>query len=67
MTAATQNRYGEAYWNLPDLFVAIIQDGGPKSRVAAFFSGAALVISQIGEHIQLIITVLDGLQVHLTV
>jgi NCS1 family nucleobase:cation symporter-1 len=49
VTAATQNRYGEAYWNLPDLFVVIIQRGGKGGRAAGFFSGVTLVISQIGE------------------
>jgi NCS1 family nucleobase:cation symporter-1 len=49
VTAATQNRYGQPYWNLPDLFVAMIQTGGARSRVAAFFSGVSLVISQIGK------------------
>lgn len=49
VTAATQPRYGEAYWKLPDLLGAIIeQDGGSRARVAALFAGAGLVISQIG-------------------
>ena len=49
VTAATQPRYGEAYWKLPDLLGAIIeQEGGSRARVAAFFAGAGLVISQIG-------------------
>ncbi|KAI9730557.1 MAG: hypothetical protein M1834_005798 [Cirrosporium novae-zelandiae] len=50
VTAATQNRYG-ALWNLPELLSAIIEDGGSKSRAAAFFAGAALVVSQIGVNI----------------
>ena len=48
VTAATERRYGQAYWNLPDLFGAIIESGGPRSRCAAFFGGIALIISQIG-------------------
>lgn len=51
VTAATQNRYGEAYWNLPTLLGAIIEHGGSRSRAAAFFGGAALVISQIGVNV----------------
>ena len=48
VTAATERRYGQAYWNLPDLFGAMIESGGPRSRCAAFFGGFALIISQIG-------------------
>ena len=48
MTAATQQRYGEALWNLPDLLSAVIHTGGSRSRAAAFFAGAALVVSQFG-------------------
>lgn len=51
VTAATQQRYGEAMWNLPSLLSAIQQTGGPRSRAAAFFAGAALVISQFGINI----------------
>ncbi|EEP81449.1 predicted protein [Uncinocarpus reesii 1704] len=51
VTAATQNRYGEPLWNLPDLFLAIIEHGGPRSRAAAFFSGLALIISQMGVNV----------------
>ncbi|KAJ5298328.1 uncharacterized protein N7443_006448 [Penicillium atrosanguineum] len=51
VTAATQERYGEAKWNLPTLFSAIIEHGGSRSRAAAFFGGAALVISQIGVNV----------------
>jgi NCS1 family nucleobase:cation symporter-1 len=51
VTAATQERYGEAKWNLPTLFSAIIENGGSRSRAAAFFGGAALVISQIGVNV----------------
>ena len=51
VTAATQQRYGEAYWMLPELFVAVIDNGGSRSRAAAFFVGAALVISQIGVNV----------------
>ena len=48
VTAATERRYGQAYWNLPNLFGAMIESGGPRSRCAAFFGGFALIISQIG-------------------
>ena len=51
VTAATQNRYGEAYWNLPNLLVVVIDNGGSRSRAAAFFAGAALVVSQIGVNV----------------
>jgi NCS1 family nucleobase:cation symporter-1 len=48
VTAATQQRYGEALWNLPTLLSAVIKTGGSRSRAAAFFAGAALVVSQFG-------------------
>jgi len=48
VTGATERRYGQAYWNLPDLFGEMIESGGPRSRCAAFFGGFALIISQIG-------------------
>ncbi|KAE8379331.1 permease for cytosine/purines, uracil, thiamine, allantoin-domain-containing protein [Aspergillus bertholletiae] len=48
VTAATQNRYDEPLWNLPTLLGAIIDNGGSRSRVAAFFGGAALCVSQMG-------------------
>lgn len=48
VTAATQDRYGGAKWNLPNLLSAVIENGGSRSRAAAFFGGAALVISQMG-------------------
>ena len=48
VTAATERRYGQAYWNLPDLLGAMIESGGSRSRCAAFFGGIALIISQIG-------------------
>lgn len=51
VTAATQERYGEALWNLPDLLSAVITHGGSRSRAAAFFGGAALAISQIGVNV----------------
>ena len=51
VTAATQSRYQEAHWNLPSLFGAIIENGGPRSRAAAFFAGIALVLSQIGVNV----------------
>lgn len=37
------SNYREAYWNLPDLFGAMIESGGTRSRCATFFSGFALV------------------------
>ncbi|EED18301.1 allantoin permease, putative [Talaromyces stipitatus ATCC 10500] len=51
VTAATQNRYGEALWNLPNLLSAVIETGGSRSRAAAFFGGVALVVSQIGVNV----------------
>lgn len=48
LTAATQNRYGKPLWSLPALFSTIIDDQGSRSRVAAFFGGAALSVSQMG-------------------
>ncbi|EER25466.1 NCS1 nucleoside transporter family protein [Coccidioides posadasii C735 delta SOWgp] len=51
VTAATQNRFGEPYWNLPELFLAIIESGGSRSRAAAFFAGFALIISQMGVNV----------------
>lgn len=48
VTAATQERYGSAKWNLPTLLSAVIEHGGSRSRAAAFFGGAALIVSQIG-------------------
>lgn len=51
VTAATQNRYNEALWNLPNLLSAVIENGGSRSRAAAFFGGAALVVSQIGVNV----------------
>lgn len=51
VTAATQNRYEQPIWNLPNLLSAVITTGGSRSRVAAFFGGAALVISQIGVNV----------------
>ena len=51
VTAATQERYGEALWNLPDLLSAVITQGGSRSRASAFFGGAALAISQIGVNV----------------
>ncbi|KAH8652640.1 NCS1 nucleoside transporter family protein [Tricladium varicosporioides] len=51
VTAATQNRFGEALWNLPDIFTTLIENGGSRERAAGFFAGAALVISQIGVNV----------------
>ncbi|KAJ5708681.1 Allantoin permease [Penicillium malachiteum] len=51
VTAATQDRYGSAKWNLPNLLSAIIEHGGSRSRAAAFFGGVALVISQMGVNV----------------
>jgi NCS1 family nucleobase:cation symporter-1 len=51
VTAATQERYGQPLWNLPNLLSAVIENGGPRSRAAAFFGAAALVVSQIGVNV----------------
>jgi nucleobase:cation symporter-1, NCS1 family len=51
VTAATQERYGEALWNLPTLLSRVIETGGSRSRAAAFFAGAALVVTQWGINI----------------
>ncbi|KAK7900658.1 hypothetical protein LTR67_002942 [Exophiala xenobiotica] len=51
VTAATQRRYGEALWSLPDLLIAMMHTGHSRSRAAGFFAGAALVISQWGINI----------------
>ncbi|OJJ65859.1 hypothetical protein ASPBRDRAFT_201460 [Aspergillus brasiliensis CBS 101740] len=51
VTAATQERYGEAYWNLPKLLGAVIETGGSRSRAAGFFGGIALIISQMGVNV----------------
>ena len=51
VTAATQNRFGAALWNLPDIFTTLILEGGSRERTAGFFAGAALVISQIGVNV----------------
>lgn len=51
VTAATQNRFGEALWNLPDIFTTLILTGGFRERAASFFAGAALVVSQIGVNV----------------
>lgn len=47
VTAATQERYGAPLWNLPGLLSAAQQTGGPRSRAAVFFAGAALIVSQL--------------------
>lgn len=51
VTAATQNRFGGALWNLPDIFTTLIENGGSRERAAGFFAGAALVVSQIGVNV----------------
>jgi len=51
VTAATQKRYGEALWSLPDLLIAMMHAGRGRSRAAGFFAGAALVVSQWGINI----------------
>ncbi|XRM38705.1 hypothetical protein ABZX51_002102 [Aspergillus tubingensis] len=51
VTAATQERYGEAYWNLPKLLGAVIETGGSRSRAAGFFGGIALIVSQMGVNV----------------
>ncbi|KAF2018407.1 hypothetical protein BU24DRAFT_421395 [Aaosphaeria arxii CBS 175.79] len=49
VTAATQNRLGEAVWNPPTLFVRLLErDESAGTRAALFFAGLALCISQIG-------------------
>lgn len=53
VTAATQKRLdGEAVWNPVTLFVRLLEkDPSAGTRAACFFSGAALVISQIGSNL----------------
>lgn len=51
VTAATQNRFGGAVWNPPDIFSMLIANGGARERAAGFFAGAALVVSQIGVNV----------------
>ncbi|POR39408.1 Uncharacterized protein TPAR_00411 [Tolypocladium paradoxum] len=53
VVAATQNRFGgDAIWNPPALFVRLLQqDDGAGTRAAVFFSGLALVTSQLGINI----------------
>ena len=51
VTAATQERYGAPLWSLPSLLSAVQASGGPRSRAAVFFAGAALVVSQFGINI----------------
>ncbi|PNY21209.1 Uncharacterized protein TCAP_07265 [Tolypocladium capitatum] len=53
VVAATQNRFaGEAIWNPPTLFVRLLQhDDGAGTRAAVFFSGLALLTSQLGSNI----------------
>ena len=51
VTAATQDRFGAALWNLPDIFTSLIARGGSRSRAASFFAGLALVVSQIGVNV----------------
>ena len=51
VTAATQQRFGGAIWNPPDIFSTLIENGGSRERAAGFFAGAALVVSQIGVNV----------------
>ncbi|PQE11482.1 Allantoin permease protein [Rutstroemia sp. NJR-2017a BBW] len=51
VTAATQNRFGGAIWNPPDIFSTLIANGGARERAAGFFAGVALVVSQIGVNV----------------
>lgn len=51
VTAATQRRYGGPIWSLPDLMIAMMHDGGARSRAAGFFAGVAMIISQWGINI----------------
>ncbi|KOS21920.1 Uracil permease [Escovopsis weberi] len=49
VTAATQKRFNEALWNPPDLLARIlVEDPRSGTRAAVFFSGLALVVSQMG-------------------
>ncbi|KAL4874958.1 permease for cytosine/purines, uracil, thiamine, allantoin-domain-containing protein [Aspergillus karnatakaensis] len=53
VTAATQNRLGgDAVWNPPTLFVALLEkDNTAGTRAAVFFAGLALSISQLGSNL----------------
>ena len=51
MTAATQQRFGDAIWNPPEIFSTLIEKGGSRERAVGFFAGAALVVSQIGVNV----------------
>lgn len=52
VTAATQNRLGEPYWNPPSLFARLLElDPSAGTRAAAFFAGLALAISQLGSNL----------------
>ncbi|KAL6233633.1 hypothetical protein BDW75DRAFT_251916 [Aspergillus navahoensis] len=53
VTAATQNRLGgEAVWNPPTLFVALLErDNSARTRAALFFAGLALSVSQLGSNL----------------
>ncbi|CAF3476502.1 unnamed protein product [Fusarium graminearum] len=52
VTAATQKRMGEAIWNPPTLFAAMLaKDPTPGTRAAVFFAGLALSISQMGSNL----------------
>lgn len=53
VVAATQRRFdGEAIWGLPTLLERLLErDPGPDARAAVFFSGLALVASQLGSSI----------------
>lgn len=48
VTAATQNRFNGPVWNLPEVFVRLLQqDGSAGTRAACFFSGLAMIASQL--------------------
>ncbi|RBR09510.1 uncharacterized protein FIESC28_09841 [Fusarium coffeatum] len=52
VTAATQKRMGEAIWNPPTLFAAMLaKDPSSGTRAAVFFAGLALSISQMGSNL----------------
>ncbi|PTD13373.1 Uracil permease, partial [Fusarium culmorum] len=52
VTAATQKRMGEAIWNPPTLFAAMLaKDPTSGTRAAVFFAGLALSISQMGSNL----------------
>lgn len=52
VTAATQNRFGEAIWNPASVLSQLITlNPSSGTRAAVFFAGVALIISQIGVNV----------------